>query len=202
MAQQPGRVTAAGAPAGQLGALADRINAILAEPALSHAEFGIRMRPRTGSRCMRSTMAACLLRRPTRSCSPPPRPMRLLPVDTLTWTTNVVASGEVDAGGTLHGDIVILGAGDPTLVRASIRISRPRRPPPPGTPARAAAAQTRPEPKCCNCWLSRWSSRGCAASKAAWWATTAIISMSRMALVGLGRSAVGLWRTGLGAQLQ
>lgn len=39
----------------------------------------------------------------------------LLPVNTLKWTTEIVADGDVDAGGTLHGNIILLGSGDPTL---------------------------------------------------------------------------------------
>src|SRR5262249_22751897 len=38
----------------------------------------------------------------------------LLPL-TLTYTTNVVAEGEIDNAGALHGDIAILGVGDPNI---------------------------------------------------------------------------------------
>ena len=35
----------------------------------------------------------------------------LLSVDTLTWTTFVVADGDIDSAGILHGNLVILGSG-------------------------------------------------------------------------------------------
>jgi len=37
----------------------------------------------------------------------------LLPVETLTWTTFVVADGDVDAGGTLHGNLILLAWATP-----------------------------------------------------------------------------------------
>jgi len=134
-AQQAANPALKAAPAS--GSLAERVTAILNDPLIERASFGISVTTLEGAPVYALNDGKLMIPASNTKLFTTAAASALLPVEKLRWTTRIVAGGPIDATGTMHGDLIVLGVGDPSI---SIRHY-------PYRSATEAAADPTPRPK-------------------------------------------------------
>ncbi len=111
--------------------LAIQVNRLLAEPEITGAHWGISVTTLDGKQVFALNDGQLFEPASNAKMFTTATAAALLPLS-LTYTTNVVAEGAIDSADTLHGDVAILGVGDPNISgRALPYNAKTERPNPP-----------------------------------------------------------------------
>lgn len=121
--------------------LAIQVNRLLADPAIANSHWGISVTTMDGKQAFVLNDGQLFEPASNAKMFTTATAAALLPLS-LTYTTNVVAEGPIDSTGTLHGDLAILGVGDPNISGRALPFNiRTERPKPPLAMLDAMAAQ-------------------------------------------------------------
>jgi D-alanyl-D-alanine carboxypeptidase/D-alanyl-D-alanine-endopeptidase (penicillin-binding protein 4) len=121
--------------------LAIQVNRLLAEPDIANSHWGISVTTLEGKQVFALNDGQLFEPASNAKMFTTAAAAALLPLS-LTYTTNVVAEGAIDSAGALHGDIAILGVGDPNISGRALPYSaKTERPNPPLAALEAMADQ-------------------------------------------------------------